>query len=178
MPHAVEDNGKKIFPSLSSSLGVKGDLRVRPYGNVKHAHLILRKVDEEDYVDSTGIQRRRAIFSFFAQKLINVKPGKELYLYLQPANGAVKEVPIAFEADLTESNEVQPSLKEENGLSVARDIKKESKELEVREQAVPPKMRKAWLKKQESNPSIQGIFVFICKWIAHRIIFHSFYSCN
>ncbi|KLO15304.1 hypothetical protein SCHPADRAFT_800660, partial [Schizopora paradoxa] len=60
--------------SLASALGVKGSLRVRPYGNVKHAHVVLRKVDEEQYVDEEGVTRTRGVFSLFAHKLINVKP--------------------------------------------------------------------------------------------------------
>ena len=38
-------------PTLSSQVLVKGPLRVRPYGNVKHAHVVLKKVAEEEDVD-------------------------------------------------------------------------------------------------------------------------------
>lgn len=52
-------------------------VRLRPYkdGSVKHAHVVLKKVDEEEYEDSKGKRRTRGVFSLFAQKVINVKPG-------------------------------------------------------------------------------------------------------
>ena len=62
--------------SLESVLRV-GQIRIRPYksGSVKHAHVVLRKVDEETYEDSNGAKRSRAVYSFFAAKVINCKPG-------------------------------------------------------------------------------------------------------
>ena len=42
---------------------------------MKHAHVVLRKVGEEEFEDPKGRKRTRGIYSFFAQKVINVKPG-------------------------------------------------------------------------------------------------------
>lgn len=104
-PAAVDDQNVPP-PTLETSLGVVGSLRVRAYGNVKHAHLILKKVDEEEFEDSSGRKRKRGVFSLFAQKLINVKAGKELFLYLQPANGDVQERCIALEGELLSADDV------------------------------------------------------------------------
>ena len=123
--------------SLESALNVKGSLRVRSYGNVKHAHVVLRKVEEEEYEDSNGRKRVRGVFSLFAHKLINVKPGKELFLYLHPVHGEMQEQSVAFEADLPSPEDDERA----NG-----DIYDSPQSL-APTQTLPPKMRKAWARK-------------------------------
>ncbi|TDL28288.1 hypothetical protein BD410DRAFT_834412 [Rickenella mellea] len=146
MPEAASGDLYSGLSTLSSTLGVKGSLRVRAYGNVKHAHLVLRKVDEEEYVDENGRKRTKAVFSIFAQKLINVKAGKELYLYLQPANGELHDVPVAIEGDLLgdEDEVVAPEP------TVVHEEKKPDPPASS-EQAMPPKMRKLWARKSEAS---------------------------
>ncbi|TDL20149.1 hypothetical protein BD410DRAFT_899730 [Rickenella mellea] len=146
MPEAASGDRYSGLSTLSSTLGVKGSLRVRAYGNVKHAHLVLRKVDEEEYVDENGQKRTKAVFSIFAQKLINVKAGKELYLYLQPANGELHDVPVAIEGDLLgdEDEVVAPEP------TVVQEEKKPDPPASS-EQAMPPKMRKLWARKSEAS---------------------------
>lgn len=55
-----------------------GQVRIRPYksGSVKHAHVVLKKVGEEAYEDPKGRKRTRGVYSFFAAKVINCKPGE------------------------------------------------------------------------------------------------------
>ncbi|KAH8114093.1 hypothetical protein DFH11DRAFT_1595736 [Phellopilus nigrolimitatus] len=132
--------------SIETSLGVKGQLRVRPYGNVKHAHVILRKVDEEEYEDSQGRTRTRGVFSLFAHKLINVKPGKELFMYLHPVGGDLEEHVVAFEADMPRADELDMDV---------GDSAKSEETIVQREQALPPKLRKLWARKAPM-PAKQG----------------------
>lgn len=156
--------------TLESSLGVVGSLRVRAYGSVKHAHLVLRKVDEVEHEDSAGRKHKRAVFSLFAHKIINVKAGKELFLYLHPANGELNERSVAFEGDLMSAEDVTltettaketpaPPEKVEKAekideVKVVEEVKPVEmvKVVEVPtaialEQTLPPKMRKLWAKK-------------------------------
>lgn len=149
--------------SLEAALGVKG-LRVRPYGSVKNAHIVLKKVEEEEYEDDHGRKKTRSVFSLFAHKLINVKAGKELFLYLHPANGELQEQSIAFEGDLIGSND------DELLQTEARDSSDGAKTAVVHEQALPPKMRKAWARKA----SLQCISV--APGACPRPYFHTSYS--
>ena len=135
--------------SLESALGVKSALRVRNHGAVKNAHVVLRKVDEEEYEAANGSRRTRAVFSLFAHKPINVRAGKELFLYLQAADGELVERSVAFEADVrTEGVEdVSPC-------NCTRKGDEETKPMGVAtalEQALPPKMRKVWGRKSMSS---------------------------
>lgn len=155
-------SGPRVEPkvatsSLNSALAIKGPLRVRPYGNVKHAHVILRKVDEEEYEDERGHKRTRGVFSLFAHKLINVKPGKELFMYLHPVGGELEERVVALEADLlleNEKNEPEPAKTEETVVQTQPD------------HILPPKMRKQqWMRKASlpsqgtpSNGALQVVF--------------------
>ena len=76
---------KPAGSTFEDVLGVKGLFRVRPYGNVGHAHVVLRKLNEEAYVDEQGKKQKRAVSSLFVHKLINVKPGNELFLCVHPS---------------------------------------------------------------------------------------------
>lgn len=137
--------------NIQEALGVKGMLRVRPYGNVKHAHVVLRMVGEEEYVDAQGKNQKRAIFSLFAHKLINVKPGKELFLYLHPAGGELQERVVALEADIATSDEPEVELVE--------SMKSEATLVQP-EQLLPPRMRKHWIRKPMGSPVQRVSFVF------------------
>ena len=146
-----ESNGveKTADSTFEDALGVKGRLRVRPYGNVKHAHVVLRKVKEEEYVDEQGKKQKRAIFSLFAHKLINVKPGKELFLYVHPAGKELQERVVALEADMVMPDEAEQEQVE--------SMKSEAALVQP-EQLLPPRMRKNWTKRP-STSSIQSAFI-------------------
>lgn len=155
MPQAATNDRRANLPTVSSSLGIKGSLRVRAYGNVKHAHVVLRKVEEEEFEDSHGKMRRRAVFSVFAHKLINVKAGKELYLYLHPANGTLHEVPIAFEGEVLDEDEEVAEEQDAPPAPVLAE-KKVEEAVQQQQQAMPPKMRKLWAKRNESSEQVSG----------------------
>lgn len=139
-PARVEDGPST---KIEDALGVKGQLRVRPYGNVKHAHVVMRMVEEEEYVDDQGKAQKRAIFSLFAHKLINVKPGKELFLYFHPANGELQERVVALEGDIAST----PTVSE---LERVGSMKSEATLVQP-EQLLPPRMRKHWTKRPSSS---------------------------
>ena len=98
MPQDTEPNVAAPPSSLTvtSILGIKGDLRVRPHGSTQKAHIILRRVEFED---SEGEEEEHdpnvVLFSLFAQKRIEVKPGKEILLTF--GEGPFKDRPIVFE---------------------------------------------------------------------------------
>lgn len=149
----------KTSTPLNSVLAIKGPLRVRPYGNVKHAHVILRKVDEEEYEDEGGQKRTRGVFSLFAHKLINVKPGKELFMYLHPVGGELQERVVALEADLLSENEKiepEPAKTEETVVQTQS------------EHTLPPKMRKQQWTRKVSLPSQSSTIIGASEDIYHR----------
>lgn len=148
MPRSSSKDGPPASgpkPTIETALGVKGGLRVRPYGNVKHAHVILRKVDEETYEGEDGRKKTRGVFSLFASKLINVKAGKELFLYIHPANGDVQEYPVAFEADLVDKDAPPEAPVPE------KRSRKDGDEPGQRVQVLPPKMRKMLTKNRAAS---------------------------
>lgn len=118
---------------LETALGVKGRVRLRPYGNVKHPHFVLRQVGEEEYEDTLGRKQRRAIFSFFAHKLINVKPGKELFMCVHPFGDELQERVVTVEADISDGGEVDKDERVDKGPDIP---------CLQREQTLPPKLRK------------------------------------
>lgn len=134
--------------SLSSRLGVKDPLTIRPYGTAKHAHLVLRKVDEESYEDAQGRKVTRAIFSIFAHKPMNVKAGKELFLYLHPVNGALVEQCIAFEGALP-GPEAEETGKQTAPIPQSMASPTNITLAPTHEHVVPPKMRKQWARNPE-----------------------------
>ncbi|OCB91301.1 hypothetical protein A7U60_g1468 [Sanghuangporus baumii] len=118
-----------------------GQVRIRPYksGSVKHAHIVLKKVGEEAYEDSNGRRRTRGVYSFFASKVINCKPGKEIFFAI---DDYLEERVVTFEADLHHpddtDNDVLTSAKSEETL-----VHHESQS-----RSLPPKMRKMWARKE------------------------------
>ncbi|KAL5490716.1 hypothetical protein ACEPAI_5550 [Sanghuangporus weigelae] len=118
-----------------------GQVRIRPYksGSVKHAHIVLKKVGDEVYEDSKGRRRTRGVYSFFASKVINCKPGKEIFFAI---DDYLEERVVTFEADLHHpddaDNDVLTSAKSEETL-----VHHESQS-----RSLPPKMRKMWARKE------------------------------
>lgn len=143
-------------PTVASILGIQGPLRFRPHGSSQKAHVVLRRVEISD--DSSdegegGSSKRVVYFSLFAQKRIEVKPGKEILLTVASADGRFKDRPLVFEGDLP--TEVSASDEEE-------EAEEEVMFLPPIAQAIPPKMRRAWTKRTELlNPSIIRTFLYI-----------------
>ncbi|TFY77405.1 hypothetical protein EWM64_g6605 [Hericium alpestre] len=131
-----------MAPTVASVLGIKGHLRFRAHGSSQKAHVVLRRVELDDSEDE-GEGKPAFYFSLFAQKRIEVKPGKEILLTV--ADGPFKDQAIMFEGDIpgvasgSDEEETQVAEDEEN--------------FAAQEQSMPPKMRKPWVKRTE-EPAI------------------------
>ena len=137
-----------LASSVSSILGVKGPLRFRPHGSNQKAHVILRRVTLSDDSGDNSEYSTVIRFSLFAQKRIEVKPGKEILLTVASEDGKFGDLPVVFEGDRT-----TPQASEEDGCSPPADEKKGPVNSRV-SQTMPPRMRRAWTKKIEVSPSI------------------------
>ena len=124
--------------SIEEALRIKGPLRVRPNGIVKHAHVVLRKVGEEEYVDEHGRKKIRGVFSLFAHKNFSVKTGKELFLYLHPVDGKLDDRVVAFEADIDRDEAIS-----EDRTSILEPARTDETVVHS-EPVLPPRMRKQW----------------------------------
>jgi hypothetical protein len=138
------------LPSLSSILGVKGPLRVRQHGSTQKAHIVLRRVELSDNSEDEEDTRAVAHFSLFAQKRIEVKPGKEILLAIASQDGRVKDLPVIFEGDLATSEE---SSEEGDAVGVNEE---RAFDFQLAGQVVPPKMRRVWTKQSNEVSSIAG----------------------
>lgn len=130
-------------PEVASILGIKGSLRFRPHGSSQKAHVVLRRVEIAD--DSSDDEGKSVVyFSLFAQKRIEVKPGKEILLALPPSAGRFQDQAVIFEGDMRgaenasdeEEDALTPAAEEEPVILPSRDI-------------LPPKknMRRTWSKR-------------------------------
>ncbi|KDQ59674.1 hypothetical protein JAAARDRAFT_175136 [Jaapia argillacea MUCL 33604] len=129
-------------PTVASILGIKGSLRFRPHGSTQKAHVVLRRVETSDYSSDEDAGSKPLIyFSLFAQKRIEVKPGKEILLAVSSEDGRFKDQPLIFEGDAPGSED---SSDEEDPMVVDEDDCFAS---EVSpSHAMPPKLRKGWSK--------------------------------
>ena len=139
-----------ITPSVSSILGVKGPLRFRPHGSNQKAHVILRRVTLSDNSSDRGDLSTVVRFSLFAQKRIEVKPGKEILLTVASDDGKFGDLPIVFEGDQASP---QTTSEEDSSTQFADEERQGPFNSRV-SQAMPPKMRRAWTKKLEVSSSI------------------------
>jgi hypothetical protein len=135
-----------LFPSptFASILGVKGFLRLRPHGSSQKAHVVLRRVEFSDDSGDDEEGRPIAYYSLFAQKRIEVKPGKEILMAVASSDTRFKDQALIFEGDLSSGNE--SSEEEDVGDVVEEDIPDSQF---TAGQAIPPKMRRAWTKRFE-----------------------------
>ncbi|KAF7971452.1 hypothetical protein HWV62_21022 [Athelia sp. TMB] len=137
--------------TVASMLGIRGSLRFRAHGSSQKAHVILRRVEVTD--DSTDDEKSNTVvyFSLFAQKRIEVKPGKEILLCLPATNGHFGDQAVVFEGDLPGPGESA----EDTGYS-AMDVGKEHVVPPIRD-ILPPKMRRTWTKRvPDSNSAEEG----------------------
>ena len=87
-------------PTVASVLGVKGQLRFHPHGSTQKAHVVLRQVELSDESDDEG-DSSMVYFSLFAQKRIEVKPGKEILLAVASPDGTLLESGKNFEVHMS-----------------------------------------------------------------------------
>lgn len=131
-------SGSLSRPTAASILGIKGHLRFRPHGSSQKAHVVLRRVELDDDSEDEVDGKPAVYFSLFAQKRIEVKPGKEILLMVE--NGPFKDQAMLFEGDALGTNS---SSDEEEETQVAE----EEEDSLLSEQVMPPKMRKHWTKR-------------------------------
>lgn len=132
-------------PTAASILGIKGSLRLRLHGSSQKAHVVLRRVKLEDDSSADGESKPVVYFSLFAQKRIEVKPGKEILVALGSADGRFKDRAVMFEGDLCGTDDDS-----DDEDIVRKPAKKDSKDVPMGN-AIPPKMRRTWTKKLEEE---------------------------
>ena len=59
-------------------------------------------------MDEQGKKQKCATFSLFAHKLINVNPGKELFLYVHPSGKELQERVVSLKADMVMPDDTEP----------------------------------------------------------------------
>ena len=130
-------------PTVTSFLGLTGPLRFSPHGSTQKAHVILRQVNPEPLEDPPEeLDPSMIYFSLFAQKRIEVKPGKEILLAVAAPDGRIIDSPVILAAKV--ANGTAPS----EGLNLSLEDRM-SIVASTRETLVPPRMRKTWSKRFE-----------------------------
>ncbi|TFK25814.1 hypothetical protein FA15DRAFT_668142 [Coprinopsis marcescibilis] len=146
-----EDSSPQTIDVLSL-LGVKGPLRFAHHGCTQKAHIILRRVISSVDSDEDESPPRVARFSFYAQKRIEVKPGKEILLAIATDNDDFSETPLVFEADLLGEDDLASTKKQRDGGGNNQGAEFDLPEDTV--SVVPPKMRRGWAKRPDDAPII------------------------
>ena len=130
-------------PTVTSFLGLTGPLRFRPHGSTQKAHVILRQVNPEPLEDPPEeLDPSMIYFSLFAQKRIEVKPGKEILLAVAAPDGRVIETPVILAGKVSDSDSLH------DGVALT-SLERTNIVASIKETTVPPKMRKSWSKRFE-----------------------------
>ncbi|KAF9466230.1 hypothetical protein BDZ94DRAFT_1251452 [Collybia nuda] len=141
--------------SVASVLGIKGSLRFRLHGSTQKAHVVLRRVTISEESSDDGEGGNVVRFSLFAQKRIEVKPGKEILLTVASEDSLFKDRPVVLEGNLTGEEELSSA---EDDTQVAEE---EEVDIYIPPPApvIPPKMRRGWTKKaEEVSPVTQRTY--------------------
>ena len=147
-------DGPFASPTLGAILGVKASLRLRPHGSTQKAHVVLRRVEYSDDDGDDEEPRSVAYFSLFAQKRIEVKPGKEILLAIASPDGTFKDQAVILEGDLLDSGESSEEEEDVGGI-----IEDDVFDWKLVGRTIPPKIRRVWTKQYEVNP-MTGKFMF------------------
>ena len=134
-------------PTVASVLGVNGQLRFHPHGSTQKAHVVLRQVELSEESDDEG-DSSMVYFSLFAQKRIEVKPGKEILLAVASPDGKFIETPVVFAAKVSGEDDLTPSA----SLQPSR-IEPPAK---AKSPVLPPKLRKPWQNTHLNEPVVPG----------------------
>ncbi|KAI0078147.1 hypothetical protein K474DRAFT_1771230 [Panus rudis PR-1116 ss-1] len=137
----IKHDEKPSEPTVASFLGIKGPLRFRPHGATQKAHVVLRKVDYDGESDDEDESHKNLVyFSLFAQKRIEVKPGKEILLAIETPDGRYIDTPVLFAGEAQGQNGSAPE-----DLASAQES---STILSTPPPPaiLPPRMRKTWTK--------------------------------
>jgi hypothetical protein len=134
--------------TTTSALGIKGPLRFRLHHSSRKAHVVLRRVEISDDSGNNRKSKSLLYFSLFAQKRIDVKPGKEILVALPSVDGRLKDRAILFEGDVPDEEGTEDE-------QVAKVLKKGSFTNFPEGQVVPPKMRRRWSSRMEMSPGVR-----------------------
>lgn len=140
-------------PSVASVLGVKGGLRFRRHGASQKAHVVLRRVEISEDAPYPPGRAPVAYFSLFAQKRIEVKPGKEILLSVASEDGSFTDQAVIFEGDLSVVADSNSDEEEEVEKQIAHDDTFSDPPVP---HVIPPKMRRTWTKQHEQVSSVEG----------------------
>lgn len=150
-----ESSSQAQAPTVASVLGVKGALRFRRHGASQKAHVILRRVEISEDSPYTPGRGPVAYFSLFAQKRIEVKPGKEILLSVASDDGSFTDQAVIFEGDLSAVSDSNSDEEEEVEKQIAHDDTFSDPPVS---HIIPPKMRRTWTKQSEQVSSVQGMY--------------------
>ncbi|KAI0093788.1 hypothetical protein BDY19DRAFT_918959 [Irpex rosettiformis] len=144
-------------PTAASILGIKGQLRFRPHGSTQKAHVVLRQVDWSPEDSEDELDPSMVYFSLFAQKRIEVKPGKEILLAVATPDGTFLDSPVIFAGKLAgEDADVNGRASDSPGPDSLSTIQNH---------VLPPKMRKTWSKRisvqTQAKPVIPRLFTSV-----------------
>jgi len=169
-----DDSDLSPEPTVASILGLSGPIRFRLHGSTQKAHLLLKQSDEKRPLDGPSSTRGVAYYSLFAQKRIEVKPGKEILLALE---GKFGDRPILICGDVPlsghEPMKASPSTTTVEEVTTKAGPTKPSRTaspIPVREATpnLPPKLRKAWMKSVQSRQPVERTFPLA--WLAHTLL--------
>ena len=151
-------------PTVASVLGLSGPIRFRLHGSTQKAHLLLKQSDEKRPLDGPSSTHGVAYYSLFAQKRIEVKPGKEILLALE---GKFGDRPILICGDMPSSGREQMQVPSSTATveEVAAKVEptkpsRTASPMPMREATpnLPPKLRKAWMKSIQNRQPIERAF--------------------
>ncbi|KAK0210266.1 hypothetical protein DFS33DRAFT_1291878 [Desarmillaria ectypa] len=155
----MDGESSSLVTSITSILGIKSQtLRFRPHKSTQKPHVILRRVQVSQNSSSDALLGCTVYFSLFAQKRIEVKPGKEILLAIASSDERFKDQAMVLEGDIVES---ESEREEDPGVCPTCHGRKEREEsappLQV---SMPPKMRRAWNRNLEGTSPALGALGF------------------
>jgi hypothetical protein len=162
--HTHDGSDLSPEPTVTSVLGLSGPIRFRLHGSTQKAHLLLKQFEEKRPLDGTPGTHGVAYYSLFAQKRIEVKPGKEILLALE---GKFGDRPILICGDISSSGhepmKAPPSTTTVEAVATKVEPAKPSRTaspMPVRETTsnLPPKLRKAWMKSIQNRQPVERTF--------------------
>lgn len=158
----TESSAQLQTPTVASVLGVKGPLRFRRHGASQKAHVVLRRVEisaDASYPPGRGPV---AYFSLFAQKRIEVKPGKEILLSVASEDGSFTDQAVIFEGDLSLLADSNSDEEDEVEKQIAHDDTFSDPPV-PHAHVIPPKMRRTWTKQHEQVSLVEGEYTHLLR---------------
>ena len=161
-PH--DDPGLSPEPTITSVLGLSGPLRFRLHGSTQKAHLLLKQSDEKRPPGEPSSTNGVVYYSLYAQKRIEVKPGKEILLALE---GKFGDRPVLICGNVPSSGHdpthvplSTPTVEEVATKVEPTKPSRTASPMPMREATpnLPPKLRKAWMKSMQNRQPVERAF--------------------